>query len=71
MKTYNGLIRIFVKAKFDQLSEKSFNHWKGRGESYYEGGITIWEQYCRIEKIDSTVSYEEFCNVAKTKYSDR
>lgn len=71
MKIYNGLIRIFGKAKFDQLSRKSFDHWKNRGESFYEKEETIWEQFCRIEKIDSTVSYEEFCIVAKTKYSDR
>ena len=71
MKIYNGLIRIFKDARLDQLSEKSFDHWKNRAESFYEGNETIWEQFCRIEKIDPTVSYEEFCIVAKTKYSDR
>lgn len=71
MKIYNGLIRIFGKAKFDQLSKKTFQSWKGRAENFYSQEETIWKQFCRIEKIDSTVSYEEFCIVAKTKYSDR
>ena len=71
MKIYNGLIRIFRKAKFDQLSEKSFNHWKNRAESFYEREETIWENFCRIELINPASSYKDFLKESKKSYSDR
>lgn len=71
MKIYNGLIRIFQKARFDQLSEKSFNHWKSRAESFYEGEETIWENFCRIEKISAKSTYKDFLKMSKKSYSER
>lgn len=71
MKIYNGLIRIFGKAKFGQLSRKSFDHWKNKAESFYEGNETIWNVFCRIEFINPESGFEEFCKAAKTSYSER
>ena len=71
MKIYNGLIRIFRKAKFDQLSQKSFDHWKEIGESFYEGEETIWKQFCRIEFLNPSSNFEEFCKDAKTTFKER
>lgn len=71
MKIYNGLIRIFGKAKFSQLSQKSFDHWKKRGESFYEREETIWQQFCRIEFLNPASNFEEFCRDAKTTFKER